>query len=673
MSTTGGIILNAKGGSSLERYANLAAFPPDGDLKTLYLAEDTSILYYWTGSVYIDTKVTNVPVDGVVANFAALPQPPLSYIGQTYLVENWSIVNFIPRLSGLYLSDGINWNRRSDKVIYSLLPFTSTNKVIKTNNTDREIVETDIDIDDFNNLDVKQGTVTASTFIGALRGEVCFEAKAGEAITIGDPVYISNFDAAGNKPIVGIADANDANKMPAFGLAKTTVNQNAAVSITTFGTLSNVDTSSFSLGDILYISTSGTLTNQKPTGESSLIQNIGKVQRVHATNGSIKVGGAGRTNDTPNLNDGNVFIGNTQNEAEARSLQSADINFNGLNIGFITTITNNRIKIGDSSFYIDRGNINFPLLNFDTDDYIGYNRLSNYWAWVIGGSEVSRIDATGYKLSGNQAISIGGQNSDTPPAIPLAQVYLGGAHNSGFNLGTKVWFDGYDNETPIDVAKFTDENGNNDFNIRSGVNYPILTSRGQTIFSEANRTTYTADLNDMKTAGIYMVGIQAANLPPQRDTNESTYVLVVYTWGSSNGVQTLYCTDRDGTNDFVAMYNRTWESISWTNWNCFSSERVVLADLNVSIGASYTNFNLSKSYAYITNTYKQLIFMITTSIHNSTIALDAATLNLNTVYEIGKFSNRYITIKTPTSTSSGTWQAFGGSVTITNIKLIGYR
>lgn len=181
-----------------------------------------------------------------------------------------------------------------------------------------------LDINGYNivgtgNIDIN-GEITANKIIGALQGEICFQAKAGEAINKGDPVYISNFDVAGNKSVVAIADCDDANKMPAFGLAKETVNANANVDIVTFGTLSNIDTSSFSLGDILYISTTGTLTATKPTGESALIQNIGKVQRVHATNGAIKVGGAGRTNDTPNLNNGNVFIGNTQNEAEARML-----------------------------------------------------------------------------------------------------------------------------------------------------------------------------------------------------------------------------------------------------------------------------------------------------------------------------------------------------------------
>ena len=184
------------------------------------------------------------------------------------------------------------------------------------------------------------GEIEADIHIGSLRGEIQFKAKAGEALTKGDPVYISSYDTVGNTPIVAIADANDSAKMPCFGLANESVSLNASVNVVTFGTLSGLDTSGFGLGDTLYISNTGTLTNSKPTGESSLIQNIGKVQRVDNAAGSIKVGGAGRTNDVPNLNQGNVFIGNASNQAETRGLTLDDI---------AETATNKHFTSGDES------------------------------------------------------------------------------------------------------------------------------------------------------------------------------------------------------------------------------------------------------------------------------------------------------------------------------------
>ena len=168
---------------------------------------------------------------------------------------------------------------------------------------------------------VDAGEVTADEFIGDLRGAVIFKAQAGEAVSKGDAVYVSGI--SGNTPVVALADADFTSKMPAFGLVLTAASTNGSTEVVTFGTISGVDTSSFSVGDTLYVSTTaGELTNSKPTGEASLLQNIGKVQRSHATSGAIKVGGAGRTNDTPNLNDGNIFIGNASNQATTASLNT---------------------------------------------------------------------------------------------------------------------------------------------------------------------------------------------------------------------------------------------------------------------------------------------------------------------------------------------------------------
>ena len=171
--------------------------------------------------------------------------------------------------------------------------------------------------------DVTFNSVTAD-IIGDIRGATKFQAKADVALNKGDAVYISG--VSGTTPTVDIADANDSAKMPSFGLAASSVSINASVEIITFGTLAGLNTSAFSVGDIIYISTNGTsgntLTATAPSGESSLIQNIGIVQRSHASAGSIKVGGAGRTNATPNLDDGDIFIGNGSNQAVTASLNT---------------------------------------------------------------------------------------------------------------------------------------------------------------------------------------------------------------------------------------------------------------------------------------------------------------------------------------------------------------
>lgn len=165
------------------------------------------------------------------------------------------------------------------------------------------------------------GEVEATGFNGDLTGAILFKGQAGEALTKGDPVYISGI--SGNKTVVSKADANDANKMPCFGIVDATVSANADCSVVTFGTLQGLDTSSFSEGDELYISNTGTLTTTAPTGEASQIQKIGKVTRSHASAGSIKVMGAGRTNATPNLDNGNFFLGNSSNQSASATFSTS--------------------------------------------------------------------------------------------------------------------------------------------------------------------------------------------------------------------------------------------------------------------------------------------------------------------------------------------------------------
>jgi hypothetical protein len=156
-----------------------------------------------------------------------------------------------------------------------------------------------------------------------LTGPVLFNAKnaTGVTITKGSVVYIDG--VSGNTPTVALADADDAAKMPAFGLAFADLADAETGSIITFGDITNVDTDAFILDNPLYVSTTpGVLTQTKPAGETSLIQNIGLVTRVQQSAGRIKVTGAGRSNDTPNLDDGNIFIGNASNQVTTTALST---------------------------------------------------------------------------------------------------------------------------------------------------------------------------------------------------------------------------------------------------------------------------------------------------------------------------------------------------------------
>lgn len=145
------VLDGVSGKSFVKSYANLASFPTVGFSGYLYLDLATSSLYYWDGSTYQRASTGGNPIiDGEVDYYANLPDPVI-HDRETYYVKNWSISN-PTKLSGLYISDGVSWARRSDKVLYSLTAFTATNKIIVTADTDRQTKETSVGIDSSGNV-----------------------------------------------------------------------------------------------------------------------------------------------------------------------------------------------------------------------------------------------------------------------------------------------------------------------------------------------------------------------------------------------------------------------------------------------------------------------------------------------------------------------------------------
>jgi hypothetical protein len=145
----------------------------------------------------------------------------------------------------------------------------------------------------------------------------------GSTILKGTPVYQTG--TAGNFMEIAPADASSAATMPAVGVLAEDLIAGAEGTLLLMGRISGIDTSAFSEGDVIYVASGGGYTNTRPTGESVLVQNLGRVTKVNASNGGGVVMGSGRSNDVPNLTDGNIFIGNASGTYDKRAIVAADI------------------------------------------------------------------------------------------------------------------------------------------------------------------------------------------------------------------------------------------------------------------------------------------------------------------------------------------------------------
>jgi hypothetical protein len=267
-------------------------------------------------------------------------------------------------------------------------------------------------------------------------GAIVFTAKnsSGGTIEKGQVVYITGHD--GTNPTIAIADADDAAKMPAFGLANEQITNTNTGEIITYGPITNVDTSHFNSGEELFVNTTSdsgddTITSSAPTGETGLIQKIGKVIRSHSSTGTIFVTGAGRTNATPNLNNGNIFIGNAQNQvsttAFAISLDTSPtlggaLDANSNNFTNVGTINTHTIPGGTGTFALTSDLIDTQIVG-GTDITVTQPDSSGAFTIAFSGSSgIASLanDSTpqlggNLDVNGNDIVSASNGNIDIQP------------------------------------------------------------------------------------------------------------------------------------------------------------------------------------------------------------------------------------------------------------------
>jgi hypothetical protein len=107
---------------------------------------------------------------------------------------------------------------------------------------------------------------------------------SGASIAKGTPVYITGYTT---KPTVAKCDSDDLSTFPVVGITQSAISNNTNGVIIVSGVFENINTSSYSAGDILYVANGGGLTDTIPTGGSGAVAVVAK---SNATTGVIIVG-----------------------------------------------------------------------------------------------------------------------------------------------------------------------------------------------------------------------------------------------------------------------------------------------------------------------------------------------------------------------------------------------
>ncbi len=130
------------------------------------------------------------------------------------------------------------------------------------------------------------GLLTAGHIHGNLAGTLYTHVRTGEAMSKGDPFYISGFHVGSSQPIAMRADAANASKMPAVGVmdadyANNTSSANGIIS----GTLSSVNTNGYTVNSPIYVANGGGYSNTAGT----IPQQIGITERANVSTGAFIV------------------------------------------------------------------------------------------------------------------------------------------------------------------------------------------------------------------------------------------------------------------------------------------------------------------------------------------------------------------------------------------------
>ena len=405
-------------------------------------------------------------------------------------------------------------------------------------------------------FDVDNDILSVTTIESDLDGPVVFSAVASQNLTKGQVVYIDGI--SGNTPTVDLARANSSTTMPAFGVVSADISSGATGTVVSFGQVGNLDTSTpgFSEGETLYVSatSAGELVNTAPTGEANLIQNVGRVERVSSTVGRVAVVGAGRSNATPNLDDGKIFIGNGSNQAVSSTLTAALSAQAGISSSAdavaVTIDSSERVGIGTTA----------PSAKVEiAGDGANSSRV------FIGQANdtADGTDVTGYRARGTLASPTALQSGDAVFKL-FAQAHNGSAYLAAGNMGWAA----------------SDGSGNSTFSLKTRVGSSVA---DRLVVDSSGDTTLSGSLavNSELTVGTTGSPFQAS---ATNDVVTKSYADATYAAGTF-GIQAHASFDASAAGSF------DWATDKINEGNITSVSRTAVGKFTVTFDTDFSSAN----------------------------------------------------------------------------------
>jgi hypothetical protein len=396
------------------------------------------------------------------------------------------------------------------------------------------------------------GNITAENFYGDLDGPIVVECKneTDSTIAAGTPVYVSGYYGANGKASIAPADAGNSSKMPAIGILETAITSDSEGHVHCFGLSTGFDTSSFTVGQTVYVANGGGLTNSRPTGATDLVQNIGRVLRSDASQGRILVLGPGRTNDTPNSLDVTGTI-------------------TASNLG---TGEDNSVVVLDSDGKLRTDEIDSRVWGTSLVDG---NGTANYLSKWSDGDTVT-----------NSVVYDNGTNVGIGTALPSYKLDINGdigltdsgfyASPTGVMIGTSGWLYN-DGQTTLSHGNFSDNGDaqNSSYVLRTSTTnatFTTLQNNGSNVILASNRTMmFTANIVARRTNGqdnaAYKLDGAVVNDGYGASILGTPVKTILYESDSSWDVQAILSGGGAGASDYLLIQGKGASSKN-INWVC---------------------------------------------------------------------------------------------------------